>query len=101
MKRLLAGFIFAAASLVPALVPAAADAQVVIRIGPPPPVIERRPPPPAPARRRAAAAGRGDGGRYVWVPGGWVLPPRPRAVWVPAHYRQTPGGWVFVPGHWR
>ena len=61
--------------------------------------------------RRLVAPGRGyvwtpgyqrwDGRAYVWAPGAWVLPPRPRARWVPAHWAQRRGGWVFIEGHWR
>ncbi len=41
-------------------------------------------------------------GRWVWVPGRWVVPPRPRAVWAPGHWVQRPHrGWFFVEGRWR
>lgn len=38
-------------------------------------------------------------GRYVWRPGVWIEY-RPNWVWVPAHYRWTPVGYVFVEGYW-
>ncbi len=41
------------------------------------------------------------GGKYVFVGGRWAEPPRPRAAWIPGHWRQRPRGWVWVPGHWR
>jgi hypothetical protein len=40
-------------------------------------------------------------GRWVWVPGRWVVRPRPRAVWVGSHWVHRPHGWVMVHGHWR
>jgi hypothetical protein len=38
-------------------------------------------------------------GRYVWRPGVWVEY-RTNWVWVPAHFRWTPLGFVFVEGYW-
>jgi hypothetical protein len=37
--------------------------------------------------------------RYVWRPGFWI-PFQPGWVWVPAHYRWTPIGFVFIDGYW-
>ncbi len=45
------------------------------------------------------------GGRYVWVSGRWMRPPRSGAVWVPGAWeeRHEHGrrGWEFRRGHWR
>ena len=38
-------------------------------------------------------------GRYLWRPGVWIEY-RPGWVWVPAHFRWTPLGWIFVEGYW-
>ena len=38
-------------------------------------------------------------GHYLWRPGYWVGY-RPDWVWVPAHFRYTPGGCLFVDGYW-
>ena len=85
------------------LMPAAGFAQVgvVVRVRPPAAVVEH--PGRAPRRGFVWVGGyqRWDGARYVWVPGRWVRPPRARARWVPAHWRERRGGWVFVEGHWR
>jgi len=35
------------------------------------------------------------------VPGRWEMRPRPRAVWVPGHWRSSRRGWYWIPGHWR
>lgn len=40
-------------------------------------------------------------GRWVWMAGGWVMPPYPRAVWVGGHWSHGPHGWRHAPGHWR
>lgn len=37
--------------------------------------------------------------RYVWRPGVWV-DHRPGWCWVPAHYRWTPAGYIFIDGYW-
>ena len=41
------------------------------------------------------------GGRWNWVDGRWLLPPRSRMVWVPAHWTERHGRYYFVRGHWR
>jgi WXXGXW repeat (2 copies) len=38
-------------------------------------------------------------GRYVWRAGLWTTF-RPGWVWVPAHFRWTPVGYVFIDGYW-
>ena len=80
-----------------------AQAQVSIRIGPPPPPVEVIPVRPVehPGWVWVAGYHRWDGRAYVWVPGHYAEPPRPRAVWVPGHWAHRPGGWVFIEGHWR
>jgi len=91
-----------AALLAFTLLPAGSFAQgVVIRVAPPAPIVERRPPPPARGYVWIGGFHRWDGARYVWVPGRWDRPPRPHAVWVPAHYAHRHGGYVLIEGHWR
>jgi WXXGXW repeat (2 copies) len=85
------------------LIPAASFAQVgvVVRVHPPAPIVEHYGPPPHRGWVWAGGYHRWDGARYVWVPGQWMRPPRPHAVWVQGHWRSRRGGWVFVEGHWR
>lgn len=78
-----------------------AGAQVYVRVGPPPPVREVIPPNPHPGWVWQQGYQRWDGSRYVWVPGTYVEPPRPHAVWVPGHWRHAPHGYIWVDGHWR
>ncbi len=80
---------------------AMAQARVFVRVGPPAPIVEHYGPAPHPGYVWIAGYHRWDGARYVWAPGYWVAPPRPRAVWVPHHWVHHPGGWVLVEGHWR
>ena len=96
MRKLLVAALFASALAV-----RSAHAQVAVRVGPPPPVAEHYGRPPHPGWVWRGGYQRWDGRRYAWAPGYWVNPPRPRAVWVPAHWVQRRGGWVFVQGHWR
>ena len=35
--------------------------------------------------------------RWMWTPGTWMMPPRPRAVWVAPRYH----GRSYYRGHWR
>jgi hypothetical protein len=98
MRRLLSTAILAGA-----LALGAASAQVYVRMGPPPPP-PREYVPVRPGPRYVWVGGfqRWDGARYVYVPGRWVLPPRPYYhQWVPGHWRETRRGWVWVEGHWR
>lgn len=77
-------------------------AQVVVRVAPPPPasvaVIGRAP---GPGYVWIGGYQRWDGRAYVWVPGRWVLPPRPGVVWISPRWVHTGGGWVFHKGYWR
>jgi opacity protein-like surface antigen len=83
------------------LAPAAAFAQVVVRIGPPAPVVERRGPAPGAGFVWIGGYHRWDGGRYVWVPGRWDRPPHPGAHWVEHRWEHRHDGYVFHEGHWR
>ena len=77
------------------------QAQVFVGVAPPRPLVERRLARPGPRYVWTPGYHRWDGRAYVWVPGQWVLRPRPRAIWVPARWVHRPRGWVFVEGHWR
>ena len=83
------------------LLPAAAMAQIAIRIGPPAPVYERPAPPPERDMIWVQGYQRGDGRGYVWVPGHYEHPPRPHARWAPHHWERHHGEWVMREGHWR
>lgn len=39
--------------------------------------------------------------RFIWVTGGWRVPPPDAAAWVPTHYAKTSRGWVLVHGYWQ
>jgi hypothetical protein len=69
-----------------------------------------QPPPPPPVETIVVAPGPGYvwvggdwewRGRWVWMSGGWVLPPYPRAVWVRGSWFRGPQGWRHTPGRWR
>lgn len=69
------------------------------------------PPPPGAYVARGYAPGPGyvwvdgyydwGGSRYVWVPGAWRRPPRPRAYWAPGHFAEHGRRHVWVRGGWR
>jgi hypothetical protein len=41
-------------------------------------------------------------GAWVWVPGRWVVPPRPGVHWTAGYwYRGPGGGWVWRAGYWQ
>jgi|SRR5436190_23535681 len=80
--------------------PAAAAANVYVRIGPPARVVEVRPV----ARHRGYVWQDGyhrwNGHRYVWVNGRYVRPPYARAVWTSGNWSRSQRGWYWAPGHW-
>ncbi|MFN0165387.1 MAG: hypothetical protein ACKV22_03065 [Bryobacteraceae bacterium] len=41
------------------------------------------------------------GPRWMWAPGYWVRPPRPRAVWARPYWEPHRGGYRFHRGYWR
>jgi hypothetical protein len=41
------------------------------------------------------------GSRWVWAPGYWTRPPRPRAVWVRPYWEPHNRGYRFHRGRWR
>ena len=43
---------------------------------------------------------RWNGREYVWVPGRYVVRPRPAAVWVAPRWERRGSGWVFIEGRW-
>lgn len=79
----------------------AAHADVLIKVRPPAIRIEHRGRRPRPHYVWVAGYHRWDGGRYVWVPGRWVVPPPGHAVWVAPRWEHRHGGYVFVAGRWR
>lgn len=80
-----------------------AGAAVFVRLAPPRPMVERIVPAPGPGYVRVGGYYRWNGRAYVWVPGRWVVPPRPKAVWVAPrwNYVRPRGSYVFVAGYWR
>lgn len=81
--------------------PEAGGEVIVERPAAPPPVrVEVRPVAPGPGYIWVAGCWewRHD---WVWVPGRWVVRPRPHAVWVVGRWEHRPHGYVWVGGHWR
>jgi len=72
----------------------------VTYLPPPPPSLEIGPATPAPGEDFIYVPGCWVyRERYVWRPGFW-LRHRPDLIYVPASYRWTPAGCVFVEGYW-
>ncbi len=83
------------------LLPAAAFAQVYVRVAPPAAVVEHPGPPPGAGYEWVGGYHRWDGSHYVWVNGHYDRPPHHGAHWVPAHWAHRNGGYILVEGHWR
>jgi DNA segregation ATPase FtsK/SpoIIIE-like protein len=72
---------------------------VAIGWAPPPMLVEELPPPPY---QDAVWTGgywtwQGD---WVWCAGRWLVPPRPRYVWVQPYYEHREERVIFLPGYW-
>jgi WXXGXW repeat (2 copies) len=80
---------------------AAPRGRAYVRVAPPPPVVERVVVAPGPGYVWVPGYHLWSGSAYVWHRGAWVVPPRPRAVWVAPHWQHERRGWYFVEGHWR
>jgi hypothetical protein len=80
---------------------APASGRVYVRVGPPAPVYEVRAVSPGPGFVWIEGYHRWDGRAYIWTPGRWERPPRPRAAFVPGHWASDRRGYYWVEGHWR
>jgi hypothetical protein len=80
------------------------NAQIVVSVRPEVPheyVNVRRPPAPSPRHVWVEAGWTAQGGRYVYRPGYWALPPSGRTHWVPGHWRtRADGRTLWARGHW-
>ncbi len=76
---------------------------VVVAPNPPPPPRAEAPPPPA-GPEMVWTEGhwnwKSDARDFVWAEGKYVMPPRPRAAWMPGRWVQRTEGWVFEDGRW-
>lgn len=76
--------------------------RAIVSLPPPPARVD----PPKPPNPGGSAMWR-DGhyqfrnGRYLWIPGAWINPPRAGLIWVPGFFQNTPEGGMFINGHWR
>jgi hypothetical protein len=79
-----------------------------LRVGPPAPIVVHRAPPRHVVERIPVSAGPGlvwVAGHYTWrntewfwMPGAWVRPPQPAAVWVESRFDERSQSWVD--GYW-
>lgn len=74
--------------------------EVFVTQAPPAVRVETRTVSPGPDYVWTRGYWRWTGMKYRWVPGRWVIRPRPAAVWVEGQWVQRPGGWAWVAGHW-
>jgi hypothetical protein len=83
------------------LIPAASNAQIVVRLRPPAVVIEHPGPPPEPGFVWVSGYHRWDGEHYVWVGGHYDRPPHPGARWEAHRWVHVHDHWELREGHWR
>lgn len=80
--------------------PAPQAQTVYVSEPPPPPLVETVVYAPGPGCVWVAGDWEWHG-RWVWVSGRWIYPPRPGVVWVNATWVYGPRGYQRHPGHWR
>jgi hypothetical protein len=95
-----------------ALLAGALPILVSCAVGPPPGAVYVRTAPPAyPVEVVGVAPEPGfvwirgyhrwENGAYVWTPGRWERPPRPRARWIEGKWNHHRNGWYWVEGRWK
>jgi hypothetical protein len=84
----------------PPVVVAAPPGEVVVTEAPPVPAAEVVVQAPGPTYVWAPGYWTWQG-RWVWISGRWMLPPRPQAVWVGGYWAPRGHGYVWVGGRWR
>jgi len=77
-----------------------AHETIEIEKAPPKVIVETRPTRPSTKHVWVSGYWAWRGGRYVWVKGVYVLPPRGRRAWVPGRYKRVGRRWVWVAGRW-
>lgn len=105
MNRLSGSRLLVAAAVLGATLlasPALAGTRVYVKVAPPTAIVEVRTVAPSPNHVWIGGFHRWNGTAYVWVPGHWVVAPRPGAVWVPGHWaRHRVHGHYWIDGRWR
>src|ERR1700676_5753850 len=81
---------------------AASFAQIGISISFGPPALPVYEQPPCPAEGYIWTPGYWaySEGDYYWVPGTWVMAPRPGFLWTPGYWGWGNGGYAFNQGYW-
>lgn len=89
-------------ALVMLAISAAAFAQIGISISVGPPALPVYEQPPCPAEGYIWTPGYWaySEGDYYWVPGTWVMAPRPGFLWTPGYWGWGNGGYAFNQGYW-
>lgn len=77
-----------------------ADTEVRTAEVPPPLQDDTQPPCPDDGSLWTPAYWAWGGGRYYWVPGAWVRPPRAGIFWTPGYWSFAGALYVFHPGYW-
>ena len=97
VRRVLASAALIAASTACAGNPPPGETVIWVSYAPP-----RAPHEPRPDRVSIWIEGfyRWDSAAYVWVPGHWERPPRPRAHWHRGGWYRGNRGWYWAEGHW-
>ena len=82
---------------------ACGPSYVGMRVGPPPPAPVSGYVGVAPGPGYVWMDGFWDlrGGRWSWVGGRWVVPPRPHATWVSGYWAPRGGHYYWHAGRWR
>jgi hypothetical protein len=77
-----------------------ADGEVRASEAPPPLVDDEQPPCSTEGYLWTPGFWSWGRGRYYWVPGIWVPPPRVGALWTPGYWEFVGAAYVFHPGYW-
>ncbi len=78
-----------------------APVEIVVTAAPPPLRMEKAPARPAAGYLWVAGYWTWAERAYVWVPGVWMPPPEPTAVWVAPRFEARSGLGVYISGYWK
>ncbi len=78
-----------------------APVEIVVAAAPPPLRVEKAPARPAAGYLWVAGYWTWAERAYVWVPGVWMPPPEPAAVWVAPRFEARSGLGVYISGYWK
>ena len=78
-----------------------APVEFVVKKAPPPLRVEVISVRPSPRHVWVTGYWLWEADTYIWMPGAWMAPPEPAAVWIAPRYESRSGVSIFISGYWK